>query len=58
MNSETLNLFGLMFTFTFPGALVGVFAGYALREYMYKLAKRRRSAKKNTACASRSSKPC
>lgn len=41
MSSETLNLFGLMFTFTFPGALVGVFAGYALREYMYRLAKRR-----------------
>ncbi len=40
-----MNIFGMIFSFTFPGVLIGIMAGIALAQHEQKAARRRREAK-------------
>ena len=40
-----MNYFGLFFSFTLPGVLIGIMAGIALAQHEQKAARRRREAK-------------
>ena len=40
-----MNYFGLFFSFTLPGVLIGIMAGIALAQHEQKAARRRRKAK-------------
>ena len=40
-----MNYFGLFFSFTLPGVLIGIMAGIALARHEQKAARRRREAK-------------
>lgn len=43
--SKAMNIFGMIFSFTFPGVLIGIMAGIALAQHEQKAARRRREAK-------------
>ena len=40
-----MNIFGMIFSFTFPGVLIGIMAGIALAQHEQKAACRRSEAK-------------